>query len=241
MMAAWFDPAYAIGSNTSKFFKASAGRLAFSGERSRIHHHERPNGLLPIIINKSKIFLIDLKHKLFQLKKTDSLNIFSARIFQLLRPRFVPLKMSGLGALLASASSHHDEPLNELLSIKPGFTIIESVLTMAIIATALTSIFSLETKLIKSVFGTHDIIHHLIGVRNFIVADDQEEYYKQGKGLEKKFEDYTINYEPKTSKQFSSLSSYKNIVVEKIKLSSKSVFKNQDEFAYFRFNPEGKK
>lgn len=124
---------------------------------------------------------------------------------------------------------------------KSGFTIIESILTMAILAASLTAIFSLQTKLIKSVFGTHDIIHHIIGVRNFIVGDDQEEYYKQGKGLEKKFEDYTIAYEPKLAKQFPPLANYKNITVEKMKLSSKSVFINQDEFVYFRFNPEGKK
>jgi len=45
----------------------------------------------------------------------------------------------------------------------------------------------------------------------------------------------------KNNKQFSDLSAYKNIVVEKIKLSSKSVFINYDEFVFFRFNPEGKK
>jgi hypothetical protein len=130
---------------------------------------------------------------------------------------------------------------NNLVFLKPAFTIIESVLTLAIIATSLTAIFSLETKLIRSVFGTHDIIHHLIGVRNFIVQDDQEELYKQSKGSEKKLEDFTITYEPKSSKVFPSLSNFKNIIVEKIKLSSKNVFKNYDEFIYFRFNPEGKK
>jgi len=123
-----------------------------------------------------------------------------------------------------------------------GFTIIESVLTLVIIASSLTVIFSLQTKLMKSVFGTHDLIEHLIGVRNYIVKDDQEEYYKQGKGLEEKVEGsgYSITYAPKPAKQFPALAAYKNIIVEKFTLSSKSVFINSDEFVFFRFNPEGK-
>lgn len=126
---------------------------------------------------------------------------------------------------------------------KCGFTIIESVLTLVIIAASLTAIFSLQTHVMRSVFGVHDMLDYIIAVRNFMVTDDQEEYYKQVKGFEKKFEHefYTINYEPKSCKSFPGLASYKNIVVEKFNLSSKSIFINYDEFVFFRFNPGGKK
>lgn len=126
---------------------------------------------------------------------------------------------------------------------KSGFTIIESVLTLVIIGSSLTVIFSLQTNVMKSVFGTHYIIEHIIGIRNFVVKDDQEQYYKQGKGFEKKIEDsdYSISYQPKSSKQVPTLSNYKNIVVAKMKISSKSAFLNHDEFVFFRFNAEGGK
>lgn len=129
-----------------------------------------------------------------------------------------------------------------LRDVKSGFTIIESVLTLVIIGSSLTVIFSLQTNVMKSVFGTHYTIEHIIGIRNFLVKDDQEEFYKQGKKFEKKIDDsdYSVIYEPKTSKQFNGLTTYKNIVVEKMKISSKSPFLNHDEFVFFRFNPEGK-
>jgi len=132
--------------------------------------------------------------------------------------------------------------MNSQKTNRLGFTIIESVLTLVIIATSLTAIFTLQTNVMKSVFGSHYTIEHILGIRNFVVKNDQEEYYKSGKKLDKKIEgsDYSITYEPKSSKQFPALTPYKNVVVEKMKIDSKSVFLNNDEFVFFRFNPEGK-
>ena len=104
----------------------------------------------------------------------------------------------------------------------PGFSIIEVMITLVVIATSLTALISLSGSLNKSVLRSRALLERIQGLKNFFVEAQQFKWVEYKKSTERTTEDASlkITYAVKEVPAGSALRPLKNLYKQDIQARS---------------------
>lgn len=120
-----------------------------------------------------------------------------------------------------------------------GFSLIEAIIALLILAVLLGSIFTFQSQLIRGVFRAHDIIEQLPVIKNALIAAERDQLYtKDGEQkIDDKDSNTTIIYKSTKIPESSSLASIKNLKKETIVAQWPSLLTaGEIELVGFRFS-----
>jgi prepilin-type N-terminal cleavage/methylation domain-containing protein len=156
--------------------------------------------------------------------------------------------------LVVSLSNHssarflrqaQDERFTTFLNARPGFTLIEVLLAMAIIGLILTPIFAIQLGVMRSNARASETLQRIFFGKQFLVDNEfQLKPEEQEKRIEKKLEKppTTLIYELKKIPENSALKKFKDVLIESVIMQwiDRQGKKRQERLVTFVYKPEVK-
>lgn len=130
------------------------------------------------------------------------------------------------------------------MKLKPGLTLIETVIAILIIGISVTALLGLQGALSRGVFASHMMVDRLMLIKNMFIKADKDKLYDKDKSYQEQI-DYpptklTYNVQQVSNKPI--FKNFPNVIIERVEAEWPGILNRQSKelLVMFRFKPKAK-